>query len=165
MARLKQTARRSSEGKAPCFALATMATRVEATQAGQKILHHTGGVKKPHFYQPGTVALHKIRRFQKSTELLIRKAPFQHLCREIAQRISANGDIRFQSTAILALHKALEAYIICLFEDTNQCALHAKRVTIMPKDMRLAQCIHGKITGKRDDDNMSVKRSNYTTFG
>jgi histone H3 len=142
-----------------------MAARVEAAQAGRKILRHTGGVKKPHHYRPGTVALCEIRRFQKSTELLIRKAPFQRLCHEIAQRISANGDICFQSTAVLALHKASEAYIICLFEDTNKCALHAKQVTIMPKDMRLAQRIHGKITGKRDDNNMSVKRSNYTTFG
>ncbi len=98
---------------------------------------------------------------------MIRKAPFQRLCREIAQRISANGDIHFQSTAVLALHKASEAYMICLFEDTNECALHlhAKRVTIMLKDMRLAQRIRGKITGKRDDNNMSMKRSNYTTFG
>jgi histone H3 len=122
-------------------------------------------VKKPHCYRPGTVALREIHRFQKSTELWIRKAPFQHLCREIAQRISANGDIRFQSTAVLALHKALEAYIICLFEDTNKCALHAKGVTIMLKDMHLVQCIHGEITGKRDNDNMSMKRSNYATFG
>jgi histone H3 len=165
MTRTKQTARRSSGGKAPCFALATMAARVEAARAGWKILHHTGGVKKPHRYCPGTVALCEIHCFQKSTELLIRKAPFQHLCREIAKRISANGDIRFQSTAVLALHKALEAYMICLFEDTNECALHAKRVTIMPKDMHLARRIHGEITGKRDDDNMSMKRSNYTTFG
>ncbi len=122
-------------------------------------------MKKPHRYRPGTVALHEIHRFQKSTELLIRKAPFQRLCCEIAQRINANGVIHFQSTAVLALHEALEAYMIRLFEDTNKCALHAKRVTIMPKDMRLARCIHGKITGKRDNNNMSMKRSNYTTFG
>jgi histone H3 len=80
-------------------------------------------------------------------------------------KINANGDILFQSTAVLTLHEALEAYMICLFEDTYKFALHAKRVTIMPKDMHLAQRIHGKITGKRDDDNMSMKKSNYTTFG
>jgi histone H3/H4 len=67
--------------------------------------------------------------------------------------------------AILALHEASEAYMICLFEDTNECALHAKRVTIMLKVMRLARCIRGEITGKRDDNNMSMKRSNYNTFG
>ncbi len=165
MARMKQTARRSSGGKAPRFALATMAARVKAARAGWKILRHTGGMKKPHHYHPGIVALCEIRCFQKSTELLIRKAPFQRLCHEIGQWISANGDIHFQSTAILALHEASEAYMICLFEDTNKCALHAKHVTIMPKDMRLARRICGKITGKRDDNNMSIKRSNYTTFG
>ena len=83
-----------------------------------------GGVKKPHRYRPGTVALCEIRRYQKSTEMLIRKLPFQCLVREIAQDFKA--DIRFQSAAIMAMQEALEAYLVGLFEDSNLCAIHAK---------------------------------------
>ena len=81
-------------------------------------------------------------RYQKSTELLIRKLPFQRLVREIAQDFKT--DLRFQSTAILALQEASEAYLVGLFEDTNLCAIHAKRVTIMPKDIQLARRIRGE---------------------
>jgi histone H3 len=83
-------------------------------------------VKKPHRYRPGTVALREIRRYQKSTDLLIRKLPFQRLVREIAQDFK--NDLRFQGTAILALQEASESYLVSLFEDTNLCAIHAKRV-------------------------------------
>merc|ERR1712110_572840 len=82
-------------------------------------------VKKPHRYRPGTVALREIRRYQKSTELLILKLPFQRLVREIAQDFKT--DLRFQSAAIGALQEASEAYLVGLFEDTNLCAIHAKR--------------------------------------
>ncbi|CAH3195862.1 unnamed protein product, partial [Porites evermanni] len=99
-------------------------------------------VKKPHRYRPGTVALREIRRYQKSTELLIRKLPFQRLIREIAQDFKT--DLRFQSSAVLALQEAAEAYLVGLFEDTNLCAIHAKRVTIMPKDIQLARRIRGE---------------------
>ncbi|ROT77430.1 core histone H2A/H2B/H3/H4 [Penaeus vannamei] len=102
----------------------------------------SGGVKKPHRYRPGTVALREIRRYQKSTELLIRKLPFQRLVREIAQDFKT--DLRFQSAAIGALQEASEAYLVGLFEDTNLCAIHAKRVTIMPKDIQLARRIRGE---------------------
>ncbi|KAL2517765.1 histone H3.3 [Abeliophyllum distichum] len=102
----------------------------------------TGGVKKPHRYRPGTVALREIRKYQKSTELLIRKLPFQRLVREIAQDFKT--DLRFQSHAVLALQEAAEAYLVGLFEDTNLCAIHAKRVTIMPKDIQLARRIRGE---------------------
>ena len=126
MARTKQTARKSTGGKAPRKALATKAARKSAPA--------TGGVKKPHRYRPGTVALREIRRYQKSTELLLRKLPFQRLVREIAQDFKS--DLRFQSSAILALQEA--------FEDTNLCAIHAKRVTIFPKDIQLARRIRGE---------------------
>ena len=95
--------------------------------------------KKPRRYRPGTVALHEIRRFQKSTELLIRRLPFQRLVREIDQDLK--GRLNFASGAILALQEAAEAYLIGLFEDTNLCAIHAKRITIMPKDIQLARRI------------------------
>ena len=88
------------------------------------------------------MALREIRKFQKSTDLLIRKLPFQRLVREIVQDYKA--DIRFQSNAILALQEAAEAYLVGLFEDTNLCAIHAKRVTIMPKDIQLARRIRGE---------------------
>ena len=87
------------------------------------------GVKKPHIYRPGMVTLREIRHYQKSTELLIRKMPFQRLVREIAQDFKSY--LRFQSGAILALQEASEAYLVGLFEDSNLCAIHAKRVTIM----------------------------------
>jgi histone H3 len=101
-----------------------------------------GGVKKPHRYRPGIVALREIRKYQKSTKLLIRKALFQRLVRKIA--INFKSDLRMQSTAVLALQEASEAYLVCLFEDTNECAMHGKCVTIMPKDMRLARRIQGE---------------------
>ncbi len=101
-----------------------------------------GGIKKPHRYRPGTVALREIRKYQKSTELLIRKLPFQRLVREIAQDFKS--DLRFQSSAILALQESSEAYLVGLFEDTNLAAIHAKRVTIMPKDIQLARRIRGE---------------------
>ena len=101
-----------------------------------------GGVKKPHRFRPGTVALRQIRKYQKSTDLLIRKRPFWRLVSEIGQEIKS--DLRWQSTAILALQEASEAYLVGLFEDTNLCAIHAKRVTIMPKDIQLARRIRGE---------------------
>ena len=131
MARTKQTARKSTGGKAPRKQLATKAARKSAPAAG--------GVKKPHRYRPGTVALREIRRYQKSADLLIRKLPFQRLVREITQDFK--GDLRHQSTGLLALHEASEAYLVSLAEDTNVCAIHARRVTIMPKDIQLAKRI------------------------
>ena len=92
--------------------------------------------------RPGTVALREIRRYQRRTDLLIRKAPFQRLVREIAQEMKR--DVRFQSTALMAIQEAAEMHLIQLFEDTNLCALHAKRVTVMPKDMQLARRIRGE---------------------
>ncbi|KAL1270438.1 hypothetical protein QQF64_029454 [Cirrhinus molitorella] len=126
--------RKSTGGKAPRKQLATKAARKSAPA--------TGGVKKPHRYRPGTVALREIRRYQKSTELLIRKLPFQRLVREIAQDFKT--DLRFQSSAVMALQESSEAYLVGLFEDTNLCAIHAKRVTIMPKDIQLARRIRGE---------------------
>ena len=134
MARTKQTARKSLGAKAPRGNLATKAAR--------KSQPATGGIKKPHRYRPGTIALREIRRYQKSTELLIRKLPFQRLVREITQDYKT--DIRFQGSALLALQESAEAYLVGLFEDANLCAIHAKRVTIQPKDMQLARRIRGE---------------------
>ena len=135
MTRTKHTARKSTGGKAPLKAVASKGT------AG-KHRPDIGGVKKPHRFRPGTVALREIRRYQKSTDLLIRKLPFQRLVREIAQEFKT--DLRFQSAAVLALQEAAEAYLVGLFEDSNLCAIHAKRVTIMPRDIQLARRIRGE---------------------
>ena len=134
MARTKQTARKSTGGKVPRKQLATKAARKSSPSAA--------AVKKPHRYRPGTVALREIRKYQKSTELLIRKLPFQRLVREVAQDFK--NDLRFQSSAVMALQEAAEAYLVSLFEDTNLCAIHAKRVTIMPRDMQLARRIRNE---------------------
>lgn len=114
-----------------------------ATKAARKFAPSTGGVKKPNRFCPGTIALREIRKYQKSTELLIRKFLFQRLVREIAQDFKT--DLRFESSAVSTLQEAAEAYLVGLFEDTNLCAIHAKRVTIMPKDIQLARRIRGEI--------------------
>ena len=101
-----------------------------------------GRLVKPHRYRAGTAALQDIRHFQKTTALLIRKLPFQRLVREIAQDFKT--DLRFQSAVILCLQVAAEAYLVRLFDDANLCAIHARRVTIMPKDILLARRIWGE---------------------
>ena len=118
-----------------------------AKKSGQKA--PKGGVKKHYRYRPGTVALKQIRRYQKSTELLIRKLPFQRLVHEIASdseviKSPLCGKVRFQSAAIMALQEATEAYLVGLFEDSNLCAIHTRRVTIMPKDIQLARRIRSE---------------------
>ncbi|KAJ6561182.1 histone H3 [Mycena vulgaris] len=97
--------------------------------------------KKARRFRPGTVALREIRRYQKATHTLLRKAPFQRLVREIAQYLKP--DFRFYASALTALQEAAEAHIIAIFEDTQACAVHAKRVTIMVKDIALARRIRG----------------------
>ena len=134
MARTKQTARKSSGGKAPRKQLATKAARFSRRLTPKN--------PKPHRYRPGTVALRDIRRYQKSTELLIRKMPFHRLVREIAQTFKT--DLRFNSSAVVALQEATEAYMVGLFEESNLCAIHAKRVTVMPRDIQLARRIRGE---------------------
>ncbi|KAL2754736.1 hypothetical protein ACRALDRAFT_1050161 [Sodiomyces alcalophilus JCM 7366] len=99
-------------------------------------------------YRPGTVALREIRRYQNSTDLLLRKLPFSRLVREIALCFRPRDEeLRWQSQAIMALQEATEAFMVHLFEDTNLCAIHAKRVTIMQKDIQLARRIRGAWAG------------------
>ena len=155
MARTKKTARKKT-GKTPRHRLTpklpvktlsagqARKNAAKATLAGQKNLGNlqTGGLKKPMRYRPGTVALREIRRYQKSTELLIRKLPFSRLVREIAQDFRT--DLRFQPQVMAALQEASEAYLVGLFEDTNLCGIHAKWVMIMPKDIQLARRIRGE---------------------
>ena len=109
MARTKNTARKSSKGvKKP---------RKQYSKTAKKSVSKTGGIKKPHRFRPGTVVARQIRKYQKSTELLLRKAPFQRLVRQIAHE--KRQDIRFQSSAVMALQESCEAYLVSLFEDIN----------------------------------------------
>ena len=106
----------------------------------------TGGIKKPHRYRLGLLALWEICRYQQSTDSLIKRIPFNKLIKEISQeyRICPNGpgtpsvQVRFQSTALAALQEAVENFLVGLFEDLNLLTVHAKRVTVMPHDIRLA---------------------------
>ena len=132
-------------GKAPCKQLSSKQLRKKGTvEGGVKTLPaDQQGKPKKRRYRPSTVALQEIWQYQKSTELLIRKLPFQRLVRELAQDLG-KMNIRFQSGAIMALQEALEAYLVGLLEDTNLCTIHAKRVTIMCKDIQLAHHIRGE---------------------
>ena len=98
--------------------------------------------KRKNQFRPGHLALNEIRHYQKRVNLLICKLPFQHLAREITQQFSM--ELRFRLATITILQEASEAYLIHLFEDTNLCTIHAKHVTIMPKDIQLARHIRGK---------------------
>jgi histone H3 len=139
MAGVKQTARKLTGGKPSHLHLATKATQ-ESTQ-------QIGGMKKLHHVCPRMVALREIRKFQKTKNLLIRKAPFQCLVRELAQNIGKSNQ-QMQSTAVLALQEAVEAFMIDVFSDTNSCAIHGKCVTIMATDMALACHIRGIQMGR-----------------
>ena len=113
-----------------------------------KITLTTGPVKQPRHpprgrrhksrrFRPGTVVLRQIRKYQKSTELLIRKLPFQRLVREVVQEMFKTESYRFQSTAILALQEASEAFLVHMFEQCNDICLHGKRVTVQQRDIQL----------------------------
>ncbi len=136
---VKQMARKSTGGAPPHFHLATMAARV----ATQKAI----AMRKPHCWHPGTVAQREIQKYQKNTDLLIRKAPFQHLVRKIALKFG-KSDLRMQSTAVLALQEAMEYFMVDDLSDTNLCMMHGKHVTIMKKDMVLACRIQGIPMGR-----------------
>ncbi len=149
MGKTKQTARKAVGGKAPRVGLVggptiharEVAARLRRRTELRGLRPATGGVKRPHRYRPGTVALRDIRRYQKTTNLLIPRAPFLKLVREIA--MDFKNDLRFQASAVEALREATESYLIKLFEDCQLCAIHAKRMTIMTKDMILARRIRG----------------------
>ncbi|EIM88115.1 histone-fold-containing protein [Stereum hirsutum FP-91666 SS1] len=131
------TARKSTGGRPP------KARRLSAATAADDS-------RKKKRFRPGTVALREIRKYQKSTDLLLRRLPFSRVVREIALDMTTDlnqyGDagLRWQSTAIMALQEAAEAYLVHLFEDANLCAIHAKRVTIMTRDIELARRLRGR---------------------
>ena len=140
MARTKQTSRKKRQAHGTKGVKGTKGTGRTRINAVKGQCEHP--LKRPHRFRPGTVALREIRKYQKTTDLLIRRLPFQRLVREIAQDFKT--EVRSQPQALLAIQEAAEAYLIPLFEDTNMCAIHAKRVTIQVKDMRLARRIRGR---------------------
>jgi histone H3 len=103
-------------------------------------------VRRAHRWRPGTVALREIKKLQASTDILIRRAPFRRLCQEIMLTQFNVSRLRFTQSAMDCMHEATEAYLVGLFEDANLCALHAKRVTVMPKDLHLARRLRGDRT-------------------
>ena len=133
MARTKHTARKDEVGKKR----SAFVKKQPRSQTGQATVQ-----QHPHRYRPGTVALREIRRYQKSTELLICKLPFQRLVHEILQGYGVG--YRVTPAMMMALQEAAEAYLVQLLEDSNLCAIHAKCITIQPKDIQLARRIHGE---------------------
>ena len=121
----------------------TKITSRNQTGDGKKVkTRSTGGkVRKPYRFRPGTVALREIRKYQTSTELLIRKIPFQRLVREVVHQLKG-VDYKFQSTALLALQEASESFLVNMFEQCNLIAIHGKRVTLKPKDILLWRRLH-----------------------
>ena len=111
-------------------------TPARKTYRGKNVVgNKPGGIKKPHRHRPGTVALREIRRYQKGTDLLIRKLPFQRLCREIARKFKQ--DVRFTPQAMFALQSAAEEHMVRVIEKSHNATIHCKRVTLMPKDIQL----------------------------
>jgi len=137
-----KTATKTAKSKTAKATKTAKAAAPSAAASKKKTAASAGGVKKPHRFNPGTVALREIRRYQKSTELLIRKQPFRRLVQEIAQDYKT--DLRYSGLAVTMLQQSAEAYLVGLFEDSNLSAIHAKRVTVMPKDIQLARRIRGE---------------------
>ena len=141
MARTKQTARGSSGGKTPRKTIATKAhskgakKKSKARFSAKKRGEGAPGIKRTSRFRPGTVALRDIKKYQKTTDLLLRRLPFQRLVREVTQAWKA--DTRFAAAALLALQEATEGYMIKLFEHMNLLAIHAKRVTVLKRDLVL----------------------------
>ena len=132
-----------SKVAAKAKAATKMPTKVKDSKAIKKTAPAEGGVKdrKVRRNKPGTVTLREVKRYQKTVDMLLPRASFQRVVRAITMEM--DHTLRFQSQALQALQEASEAYIVGLFEDTNLCAIHAKRVTVQRKDMDLARRIRG----------------------
>ena len=100
-----------------------------------------GKIRKTRRFRPGTIALRQIKRYQKSTELLIRKLPFQRLVREITYEMRDNS-WRFRPQALLAIQEASENFLVNMFDQCNHIAIHGKRTTLLVKDIKLWGRLH-----------------------
>lgn len=147
MARTKQSAKKTTGGKAPRKQLAAKSARKT-----------TGGVpgsneKRPKTvrHRSGALVLKEIRRYRRSTECLIRRLPFQRHCRAIVRESNNTADIRFQGPALAAIQEAVESYLVGLFEDALLCAIHARRCTVMPRDILLTIKLRSRIVNSWTD--------------
>ena len=136
MARTKNSARKSTVVKAPAMKIKKKTQEAKPKKKPSQMVPPA-----PRKYRPGTIALREIRRYQKGTEMLLRKLPFQRLVREVAQ--AEKDGVRFQASAVLAMQEATEAHMINLFADTCLCCIHGGRVTIQPRDLQLARRLRG----------------------
>jgi histone H3 len=143
------------KNKAASSSKQSVATGSKASKSAmkKKTAPAEGGIKQRRF-RPGTVAIREIKRYQKETRLLLARAPFQRFVRAICEGIDVQ--IRFQSQALLAVQEAAEMYLVGLFEDSNLCAIHANRVTVMKKDIELAR----RIRGERFHDHRDLQPKN-----
>ena len=140
--------------------MSQLITQKRSTQSTSTDSTVNKAAAKKRRFRPGTVALREIRKYQRSTELLLPKAPFQRLVRQITSNIDPN--LRFQSQGIVALQESTEAFITGLFEDAHLCTIHANRVTLMKKDLELARRIRGDHLDLRDP---LKSESNQVPFG
>jgi histone H3 len=142
MPRQKIAGKKQNKGSAASKASVATGSKASKAVAKKKTAPAEGGVKAKRRFRPGTVAIREIKRYQKATTFMLAKAPFQRFIRAICDGI--DGQLRFQSAALLALQEAAESYLTGLFEDANLCAIHASRVTVMKKDLELARRIRGE---------------------
>jgi len=142
MARTKQTEKSAAASKAPKKGRKNIGGKAPRKTAAKSATTEDGKpkIRKPHRFRPGTVALRQIRKYQKTTDLLVQKLPMQRLVRELAHELEPT--LRFQKTAFEALHEAAEKFLVDLFHDTNLCAIHGKRVTVQPRDLNLAVALN-----------------------
>lgn len=131
MAWTKQTAVKAKSSK-----------RALGSKKAKKSASGSSGMKKSFRWRPGTVALREVRKLQKSTDLLVQKAPFSRLVREVAE--SHKAGLRFQASAVAAIQEATESFVVSLLSDANLTALHANRVTAMPRDLQLVRRLRGE---------------------
>lgn len=144
MARVKQTSRKNAQAVKTQKITKKIAKKTPIKTEKRASAAVVKKVKRHN--KKGQLALKEIKKFQKSTDQLIRKAPFQRLVREITQSLDKESDLRWRPSALEAIQEAAEAFLVQRFEDANLCAIHAKRVTIMPKDMELARRLVGAST-------------------
>jgi histone H3/H4 len=122
-----------------------LSTTTSTPTTAQQQVPAEGKVKRKYKYRPGTKALREVRRYQRTTDPCIPLAPIARLVKELTQEMYPTKTINFQANAIQAIRQSAEAHIVTLMEDANLCAIHAKRITITPKDILLARRIRGEV--------------------
>jgi len=140
--RIQQTSRISSTS-----GLDQSSSKQTSLLRNKRILTFESKERKKKRRKAGTVALRQIKYYQETTNLLLRCLPFERLVKEIAESLTSDGTqkYRWKLSALQVLQYAVESYLTALLEDTNKAAVHAKRVTIRPEDMRLVRDLRGTV--------------------